>query len=122
MNAFLWIVQAVLAALFALSGVVKAVLSREKLIVRYPWVSDVPLATVRFIGVVEVLGALGLVIPAATGIVPVLTPLAAAGLAVLMGLATVFHVRRKEWDGVRIAAVVFVVTALLAVARFGPYS
>jgi uncharacterized membrane protein len=122
MNVFLWIVQAVMAVLFAASGLGKVGQPREKLIRQYPWVSDVSSGTVKFIGVTEILGAIGLIVPAATGIAPVLTPLAATGLAVLMGIATVFHIRRKETRGIVVAGALFVILALLAVARFGPYS
>lgn len=120
MNVFLWIVQAILAAAFAMSGLVKAAQPMTKLADTYPWVRDFSAATVRFIGVVEVLGAIGLIVPAATGIAPVLTPIAAAGLAVLMVLAATVHIRRKEAE-VSITAVLFVIAAFVAWARFGPY-
>lgn len=121
MTAVLWVVQVVLAAAFALSGLVKIGRSKERLAGPYPWTRDFSQSTVRFIGVMEVLGALGLVLPAATGITPVLTPIAATGLAVLVALAAALHLRRGESSGIAVTAVLFVLAALVAWGRFGPY-
>jgi uncharacterized membrane protein len=121
MNVFLWIVQALLAAAFVTAGSGKATQPREKLLPRLPWVEDFSPGTVRFIGVMELLGAIGLILPAATGILPVLTPIAASGLAVLMVLAAATHVRRGEPSGVAVNAVLFALAALVAWGRFGPY-
>jgi hypothetical protein len=74
MNVFLWIVQAVLAAMFVLAGIMKSTQPKEKLAPKLPWVQDFSAGTVRFIGVAELLGGLGLILPAATGIAPILTP------------------------------------------------
>jgi uncharacterized membrane protein len=121
MNVFLWIVQAILAAMFAMSGLVKAIQPKDKLADKYPWMQDVSPATVRFIGVMELLGAIGLIVPAAAGIAPVLTPIAGTGLAVMVVLAAAMHIRRKE-HGVPVTAILFVLAALVAWGRFGPYS
>lgn len=121
MNVFLWIVQAVLAALFALSGLVKLLQPKEKLAPKLPWVEDFSTPTVRFIGVVELLGAIGLIVPAATGIAPILTPVAATGLAIFMVLAAATHLRRREPAGVVVNAVLLALAALVAWGRFGPY-
>jgi uncharacterized membrane protein YphA (DoxX/SURF4 family) len=122
MNVFLWILQVLLAVLFALSGGVKSTQPKDKLAPRMPWVEDFSSATVRFIGIVEVLGAIGLILPPITGIAPVLTPLAATGLAVTMVLAAVTHARRKEYSGFGPNAVLFVLAAIVAWGRFGPYA
>ncbi|ONK15068.1 DoxX family protein [Streptomyces sp. MP131-18] len=121
MHVFLWIVQAVLAAMFAMSGLAKAVQPKEKQAAKYPWMRNVSPATVRFIGAVELLGAIGLIVPAATGIAPVLTPLAGAGLAAVMAIAAALHIRREEPSGVVVTAVLFALAALVAWGRFGPY-
>lgn len=81
----LWIVQALLALLFLFAGGTKLVLPLEQLQGPVP----LPGAFVRFIGVAEVLGALGLVLPTLLRIRPGLTPLAAAGLVIVMAGATV---------------------------------
>lgn len=84
-NTWLWIVQGVLAALFLLTGVMKLVLPAQALQGPIP----VSPGFLRFIGAAEVLGAIGLVVPWLTGIQPVLTPIAASGLVVIMIGATV---------------------------------
>ncbi|WP_060887909.1 DoxX family protein [Streptomyces caniscabiei] len=122
MNVFLWIVQAVLAAMFAMAGVMKATQPKEKLVDQLPWTADFSQGTVRFIGIVEFAAALGLILPAATGIAPVLTPLAATGLAVVMVLAAITHARRKEPAAIGFNAVLLILAALVAWGRFGPYS
>jgi uncharacterized membrane protein YphA (DoxX/SURF4 family) len=122
MNVFLWILQAVLALMFAMAGFQKATQPKDKLVTRLPWVADFSQGTVRFIGIAELAGALGLILPAATGIAPVLTPLAAAGLAVIMVLAAITHARRKEPGAIAFNAVLFVVAVVIAWGRFGPYS
>ncbi len=83
---------------------------------------DFSLATVRLIGVSELLGGLGLILPAATGIAVLLTPIAAACLAFVMVLAAATHIRRKEPPGVAVNAVLFLLAAFVAWGRFGPYS
>jgi uncharacterized membrane protein len=122
MNVFLWILQAVLALMFAMAGVQKATQPTDKLLTRLPWVADFSQGTVRFIGLAELAGALGLILPAATGIAPVLTPLAATGLGVIMVLAAITHARRKEPGAIAFNAVLLVVAVVIAWGRFGPYS
>ncbi|MBE8523970.1 DoxX family protein [Amycolatopsis sp. H6(2020)] len=122
MNIFLWIVQAVLAAMFGMAGVMKATQPKDKLADRLPWVADFSPATVRFIGVVELAGALGLILPAATGIAPILTPLAATGLAGTMLLAALTHARRKEPAAIAFNAVLLALVTVVAWGRFGPYA
>ncbi|MFC5824559.1 DoxX family protein [Nonomuraea insulae] len=122
MNVFLWILQAVLAAMFAMAGVMKSTQPKEKLEPRLPWAADFSAGTVRLIGIVELAGALGLILPAATGIAPILTPLAASGLAIVMVLAALTHVRRKEPSAIVFNAVLFVAAAVIAWGRFGPYA
>lgn len=80
MNKTLWIVQALLAALFLFAGGMKLALPAAALASQSPF----PVEFLRFIGAVEILGAIGLIVPAITRIRPSLTPLAAAGLTVIM--------------------------------------
>ena len=85
MNTLLWIVQALLAALFLLSGSLKSTGSKERLIASgQTGVTPFPLPVLRFAAVCELFAAAGLILPWATGIAPVLTPLAAAGLCCVM--------------------------------------
>src|SRR5687768_893964 len=92
----LWALQILLAAFFLMAGITKAMQPLETLPTMIPWASDVPGWLVRFIGVSEFAGALGLILPAATRIVPQLTTFAAIGLATVMVLAVGFHITRGE--------------------------
>ncbi|SEH00951.1 DoxX-like family protein [Nonomuraea solani] len=121
MNVVLWIVQAVLTVMFGLAGVMKSIQPKDKLAPRLPWVEDFSPGTVRLIGIAELAGALGLVLPALTGIAPILTPLAATGLAVVMVLAAFTHARRREPAAIAFNAVLFLLAAFVAWGRFGPY-
>ncbi|WP_239514370.1 DoxX family protein [Streptosporangium sp. 'caverna'] len=119
---FLWILQAVLAAMFAMAGIMKSTQSKDKLEPKLPWTADFSAGTVRFIGIVELAGALGLILPAATEIGPILTPLAATGLALVMVGAALTHVRRKEPSAIAFNTALFVAAAIVAWGRFGPYA
>ena len=101
MNLTLWIVTILLAIAFAAAGLIKITGTREQLRQRMPWTEDYSPAQVKGIGAIELLGALGLVLPAVTGFGPILVPLAATGLAIAMVLAATVHVRRG--DGVAAA-------------------
>jgi len=92
----LWVAQLLLAAAFGFAGVLKSTMPIDELAAKMVWPGAIPPALVRFIGVSELAGALGLVLPAATRIKPVLTPIAAVGLIVVMVLAAGFHVLRGE--------------------------
>ncbi|MFF5010302.1 DoxX family protein [Streptomyces phaeochromogenes] len=122
MNVFLWIVQALLAAMFAMAGLMKSTQPREKLTKSLPWVEDFSTGTVRLIGTVELLGALGLILPGATDLATVLTPLAATGLAVIMVLAAITHARRREPSAIAFNAVLLALAVVVAWGRFGPYA
>ncbi|HEY2748032.1 MAG TPA: DoxX family protein [Polyangia bacterium] len=118
MNLVLWSAQGLLAAMFAMAGVMKATRPADELAKRMAWVNSVSPATLRFIGVSELLGALGLVLPWATGIAPILTPLAAAGLVTVMVLAAGLHVKRGEYGAIAINAVIGGLSAFVAWGRF----
>ena len=92
----LWIATVLLAVVFLAAGTVKVTTPREKLVPRMPYMEDLSNGQARVVGILEFLGALGLVLPAATGILPWLTPVAAFALAVTMSFATALHLRRKE--------------------------
>jgi uncharacterized membrane protein YphA (DoxX/SURF4 family) len=121
-NVVLWGVASVLAGMFLLAGTMKSTQPRENLIRQLPWVEDVPQPLVRLIGVAEFAAALGLILPAAFDVVPILTPLAATGLAVMMVLAAGLHVRRKEPQAIALNAVLLICAVVVAWGRFGPYS
>lgn len=115
----LWLVQLVLALLFAGVGFMKITQRHKRLAENLRWPEDFSPATVKFIGVMEVLAAVGLVVPEASGSFPVLTPLAASGLTVLMALAIYVHVRRGERNRIALAAILMILSLLVALGRFG---
>jgi uncharacterized membrane protein YphA (DoxX/SURF4 family) len=119
MELAVWIVSWLLAVAFVVGGASRALVPPERLAgVGLAWVRDVPAPLLKTIGVLEVLGGLGLVLPVLTGILSVLTPIAACGLAVIMLGGLVFHLRRREWQGVPITLVLAAATIFVAVARF----
>ncbi len=97
LNIALWTAQVVLAILFGYVGFMKVALPPEQLLdSEMTFVSFVGIGMTRFIGVSEILGALGLILPAALRIKPALTTMAAAGIATVMLLATAYHIYAGE--------------------------
>jgi len=118
MHILLWIAQVLLACAFGMAGVMKATQPIDALTqAGIAWASQVPLALVRFIGVSELLGAIGLILPAATKIKPFLTPLAALGLLTIMILAMAFHLSRGEVQATPINIVLGGLAAFVAWGR-----
>ncbi len=97
MNLALWIIAIVLAAVFAASGLMKQFLPKDKLVASgQGWAQDFSPTSIRLIGLAEILSAIGLVLAAAVHIAPILVPLAAVGLALVMAGAVAVHARRRE--------------------------
>ncbi|WP_435106209.1 DoxX family protein [Nocardiopsis synnemataformans] len=123
MNVVLWVIAGLLAVTFLLAGLMKVIQSKEKLAASgMAWTEGFSAGAVKGIGVLEVLGAIGLVLPPVLGVVPILAPLAAAGLGVMMLGAAIVHARRKENQMVAVNAVLLLLAAVVAWGRFGPYS
>ena len=113
----LWVVQGLLAAAFGMAGFMKLTAPIEQLAENgMSFVNDYSVGMVRFIGISELLGALGLIIPAAFRFKTFLTPLAAVGLAIIMILATSYHIGANE--PIIGSLVFFVLTAFIAWGRF----
>ena len=121
MLVFLWVAEIVMALLYFGLGAMRLVQPYSKLVRVLRWPADFPAWAVKLIGVAEILGAIGLLLPAATDIAPILTPIAASALAVMMAGAVVVHVRRNERQRVALPAILLVVNVFVAVGRFGPY-
>ncbi|WP_232663209.1 DoxX family protein [Pseudonocardia sp. TRM90224] len=121
MGIVVWVLQGLLALVYFAAGVAKLVRPKPALVsAGMGWADDYSDAGVKGIGVVEVIGAIGLILPWVTGILPVLTPLAAVGLLVVSVLAVATHVRRKETI---VPPLVLGILALaVAVLRFGSYA
>ena len=123
MNITLWIIAGLLAFAFLAAGAMKLAQPRAKLAASgMAWTEDYSDGAVKGIGAAEVLGAIGLILPAALGVATVLTPLAAAGLTLVMAGALVVHLRRGESKAVGAPIVLGLLALAVAVLRFGPYS
>ncbi|NKE64087.1 DoxX family protein [Lentzea sp. PSKA42] len=120
MNIALWVVQGLLAAVYLAAGLMKLVRSREQMVAsgNFDWAKDMTDGAVKGIGAVEVLGALGLLLPELTGIAPVLTPIAAVGLVVVQIFAARAHIRIGDRKSVPINMILLLMAAFVAVGRF----
>jgi len=118
MNIVLWVVQILLALAFGLAGIMKVSQPIDKLETRMGWVKSVGTRGVRLIGTLEILGAIGLILPAVTGILPWLTPVAASCLALTMIGAMITHGRRGEYSQIGINVVLLLLTLFVAYGRF----
>jgi uncharacterized membrane protein YphA (DoxX/SURF4 family) len=123
MNIVLWIIAGLLAAAFLAAGAMKLAQPTEKLAASgMGFVEDFPPALVKTIGALEVLAAIGLILPAAVDIAPVFVPLAAVGLIAMMIGAVITHARRKENKSIPVNIILLILAAVVAWGRFGPYS
>lgn len=122
MNVALWVVAGVLAAAFLSAGALK--LSQPKATLAAAgqgWVEGFPAGQVRAIGALEVTGAVGLILPAVLDIAPILVPIAATGLALIMVGAMITQARRNEQAAIGVNVVLATMAVLVAWGRFGPY-
>jgi uncharacterized membrane protein len=124
MNLTLWIIAGLLAAAFLAGGVIKLTQPKQKLATAPGggWVEDFSPGAVKAIGALEALAAVGLVLPAATGVAPILVPLAAVGLVLMMTGAIITHLRRHETKVIVVNLVYIALAAFIAWGRFGPES
>lgn len=122
MTVVVWVLQIVLALAFLAAGGMKLTSSREKLAENMAFVEDFSDTAVKLIGALEVLAGIGLILPAVLGIAPALTAFAALGLVLLMIGAAIVHARRGEFQMIGVNAVLGVIAAVVAWARFGPYA
>src|SRR5688500_9346722 len=120
MNMFLWIVAGQLALVFLATGAMKLLRTKENLAESgMGWTVDFSGPGVKAIGALEILAAFGLILPALSGIVPVLVPLAALGLVLLMLGAAVTHARRREVRMIVINSVLACLAAVVVGGRLG---
>ena len=114
MNIVLWVLQVLTALAFGGHGLL-LISGPQRMAERVPWVGALPAPFVRVLGGLEILGAIGVVVPAATGLMPSLTA-AAAGLVAMMVLAILFHITRREWPNI---ALNLLLGALAFVVAYG---
>lgn len=119
MNIALWIVQGLLALAYLVAGGLKLVRPREQLAAsgNFDWMKDTSDAGVKAVGLVEILGALGLILPELTGIAPLLTPIAAIGLVVVQIGALRVHLSRNEHRPLPANVLLLALAAFVAVGR-----
>jgi hypothetical protein len=119
-NIALWVVQALLALVYLAAGGLKVVRPREQLVAsgNYDWMKDSSDVSVKAVGAVELLGALGLVLPELTGIAPILTPIAALGLVVVQVGAIRVHLARNERKPLPANVILLLLAAFVAIGRF----
>jgi uncharacterized membrane protein len=116
-NIILWLVTAILALAFLSSGVRKLIRSDEQL-KALPWSRDLSPMMIRGISGLEILGVIGLILPALIGILPWLTPLAAVGLALLMLGAAGTNLRVGLYPVIAYNLVLLALSAFVAYGRF----
>jgi uncharacterized membrane protein YphA (DoxX/SURF4 family) len=122
MNIVLWIVQILLAAMYGMSGIMKT-FQTAKAKEQFPWAKNRSYTFVRFVGISELLGALGLILPLVTGILPWLTVLAAVGLALIQMLAIFTeHLPKKEFNVIPINLVLLALAVFVVIGRWTLFS
>lgn len=121
MDIALWIVAGVLALAYLVAGISKLFIPKERITAGGAagrWVEDFTPGTVKAIGGLELLGAVGLILPAVLGIAPILVPVAALGIALLMVGAAVVRVRRREYRVMTVDLTYLVLAVFVAWGRF----
>ena len=121
MGTALWIVQGVLAAFMLMVGLVKLTKPREELVDKMAFMEDFTDGPIKAIGALEVLAAVGLILPGITGIAPVLVPLAAIGIALIQIGAVIVHARRSETKQLIMNLAFIAMAVFIAWGRIGDY-
>ncbi|TFD95271.1 DoxX family protein [Cryobacterium lactosi] len=123
MNIAIWIITGLLALAFIGAGLMKVAQPRAKLAASgMAWTNDYSDAGVKLVGLAELLGGLGLILPAVTGIAPILVPIAAAALTVIMIGAVVWHVRANDTKGALPSLILGILALVVTLTRFGPWA
>jgi hypothetical protein len=117
MTIAIWIVSGLLAAMYLFAGASKTLLPVEKLNKQFPWSLVTGTRNARLIGISQVLGAIGLILPPLTGILPILAAWAAVGLALVQVAAIIFHVRQGEAKVLPMNIVLLLLAVFVAVGR-----
>jgi len=125
MNAALWSVAGLLTAVYLVAGSTKLFIPQKKLaatVQSAEWVMDFGASSLKAIGAFEILGAVGLILPAVLDIAPVLVPFAALGLVVVMAGAVIVRIRRHEFKYAPLDMIYLALAAFVVIGRFGPES
>ena len=117
LHIILWVAQVILAGMFIMAGMMKSTQPIVDLSKSVPWTANVPVTLVRFIGVSELLGGIGLLLPSLLRIKPILTPIAAIGILLIMVFAMVYHIVNGETNVIGINIAFGLVAAFIAWGR-----
>ena len=118
MNNILWIGQCLLALIFLYSGICKSVYSEKELVARgQTGIENLPQLLIRFIGLAEIAGALGIILPWLLNTVSILSPIASFCFAAIMVAAGVIHYKRHEFRNVLINIIIFTIAVFVALGR-----
>jgi hypothetical protein len=119
LNIVLWVCQVLLAAVFGYSGLMKSTKTEKELVaIGQTGVENLSAGLIRFIGITEILGVLGILLPELTGIFPFLTPITAIGFGIIMILAAFVHFKRNEKTAVLVNLFLLLLSAFVAYGRF----
>ena len=117
MNIALWVLQVLVALAFLAAGIPKATQPIAALSKRMTFVTHFPVPIVRLIGIAEILGAIGLIVPPLTHILPILAVIAAIGLGIIMVGAIVYHIQQKEYPPISATGILLILAILIIVGR-----
>jgi uncharacterized membrane protein YphA (DoxX/SURF4 family) len=117
MNIVLWVIQGLLALVFLMSGFMKTFRPLESLKKSMSWTNNAPPIAVRLLGVAEILGAIGLILPGVTNILPWLTVAAAVGFMIVMIGACILHALHKEYNVIGVTIILLFLAALIVIGR-----
>ena len=117
LHIILWVAQIILGGMFIMAGTMKSTQPIVDLSKSVPWTANVPSVLVRFIGVSELLGGIGLILPSLLRIKPILTPVAAIGILLIMVFALVYHIMNGETNVIGINIAFGLVAAFIAWGR-----
>lgn len=119
MGTVLWICQIFLAIAFGYSGLMKSTQDRERLVsIGQTGVDGLSYPLIRFIGIAEILGAIGIILPMAINVLPLLVPVTSVCFALIMVLAAPIHYKRKEIKSVLLNITMFFISVFIAYMRF----
>ncbi|GAB3403234.1 hypothetical protein GCM10027515_13890 [Schumannella luteola] len=121
MSIFVWVISGLLCLAYLAAGGFKTFGPDARIYAAFPWAKQVGMASTRIIGALELLGALGLILPVLLGMAQILTPIAALGLVAVQIAAMTFHIQRREFQALPVNVVMLLLAAVIAVLRFLGY-
>lgn len=116
----MWVIAIVLSVVFSVAGMIQLLFSKEQLVTAGLGSTEAFSAkTVKIVGALEIVAAIGLLLPPLLDVLPAIVPLSASGLALLMVCAAVVHARRREFGLILLNITLLVLAVIVAVGRFG---